>query len=149
MCQAAIRSWKAACNLSRTFPLNEMSKYRAVFDPRPLGASFTAEPFDQEFLITSEQKVRALTTVTHVFPSCDLLPENLLRFYVCFSDSMQRGRALDEISGREALSASVNSLPRTSEATANLLRREREENGPHVSQDDFRKRRDARALVAI
>jgi len=98
MCQAAIRSWKAACNLSRTFPLNEMSKYRAVFDPRPLGASFTAEPFDQEFLITSEQKVRALTTVTHVFPSCDLLPENLLRFYVCFSDSMQRGRALDEIS---------------------------------------------------
>jgi hypothetical protein len=35
--------------------------------------------------------------VTHVFPSCSILPENLLRFYVCFSNSMQRGRALDEI----------------------------------------------------
>lgn len=80
------------------FPFERDVKYRAVLDPRPLGASFTAEPFDQEFLIPSEQKVRALTTVTHVFPSCDLLPENLLRFYVCFSNSMQRGRALDEIS---------------------------------------------------
>lgn len=39
-----------------------------------------------------------LPEVTHVFPSCDLLPENLLRFYVCFSNPMQRGRALDEIS---------------------------------------------------
>jgi hypothetical protein len=36
--------------------------------------------------------------VTHIFPSSDLLPENLLRFYVCFSTSMQRGRALEEIS---------------------------------------------------
>ena len=80
------------------FPFERDIKYRAVFDPRPLGASLTTEPFDLEFLIPSEQKVRALTTVTHVFPSCDLLPENLLRFYVCFSNSMQRGRALDEIS---------------------------------------------------
>jgi hypothetical protein len=39
-----------------------------------------------------------MTDVAHVFPSCGILPENLLRFYVCFSNSMQRGRALDEIS---------------------------------------------------
>jgi hypothetical protein len=39
-----------------------------------------------------------MTEVSHVFPSCGLLPENLLRFYVCFSNSMQRGRALEEIS---------------------------------------------------
>jgi hypothetical protein len=38
-----------------------------------------------------------MTEVTHVFPSCDILPENLFRFYVCFSNSMQRGRALGEI----------------------------------------------------
>ncbi|HSY43849.1 MAG TPA: hypothetical protein VK811_08045, partial [Candidatus Acidoferrum sp.] len=29
--------------------------------------------------------------VSQVFPSNDVLPENLLRFYVCFSNSMQRG----------------------------------------------------------
>jgi hypothetical protein len=39
-----------------------------------------------------------MTDVTHVFPSCGVLPENLLRFYVCFSNSMQRGRAMEEIS---------------------------------------------------
>jgi hypothetical protein len=39
-----------------------------------------------------------MTEVTHVFPSCGILPENLLRFYVCFSNSMQRGCALEEIS---------------------------------------------------
>jgi len=80
------------------FPFERDVKYRAVFDPRPLAASLTAEPFDLEFLIPSEPNVRALTTVAHIFPSSDLLPENLLRFYVCFSNSMQRGRALDEIS---------------------------------------------------
>jgi hypothetical protein len=31
--------------------------------------------------------------VAHVFPSADSLPENLLRFYVCFSHPMQRGRS--------------------------------------------------------
>ena len=50
-------------------------------------------------LVTCQQKALAFTEdVTHVFPSSDLLPENLLRFYVCFSNSMQRGRALEEIS---------------------------------------------------
>jgi hypothetical protein len=81
-----------------TFPFERDVKYRASFDPQPLGAPLTAESLNLEFLIPSEQKVPALTEVTHVFPSCDLLPENLLRFYVCFSNSMQRGRALKEIS---------------------------------------------------
>jgi hypothetical protein len=35
--------------------------------------------------------------VTHIFPSSDVLPENLLRFYVCFSKSMQRGQVPEEI----------------------------------------------------
>jgi hypothetical protein len=80
------------------FPFERDVKYRAVFDPRPLGVSLTAEPLDLEFLIPPEQEARSLTTVTHIFPSCDVLPENSLRFYVCFSRSMQRGRALDQIS---------------------------------------------------
>jgi hypothetical protein len=80
------------------FPFERGVKYRASFDPRPLGAPLTADSLTLEFLIPSEQKASALTEVTHIFPSGDLLPENLLRFYVCFSSSMQRGRALEEIS---------------------------------------------------
>ena len=50
-------------------------------------------------LVKCPQKTPAFTEeVTHIFPSSDVLPENLLRFYVCFSNSMQRGRALEEIS---------------------------------------------------
>jgi hypothetical protein len=80
------------------FPFERDVKYYATFDTRLLGALLTAESLNLEFLIPSGQKARALTEVAHIFPSCDLLPENLLRFYVCFSNSMQRGRALEEIS---------------------------------------------------
>jgi hypothetical protein len=81
-----------------TFPFDSDVKYRVTFDPRPLGVVVTGEPLMLEFLVPSDQKAPAPTEVTHIFPSSDLLPENLLRFYVCFSNSMQRGRALDEIS---------------------------------------------------
>jgi hypothetical protein len=80
------------------FPFESDVKYCASFDLRTLGAPLTAEPLMLEFLIPTERKASAITEVTDIFPSCDLLPENLLRFYVCFSNSMQRGRALKEIS---------------------------------------------------
>ena len=80
------------------FPFDSDVKYRVIFDARPLGFLLTEEPSMLEFGIRSDQKTPAPTEVTHIFPSCDLLPENLLRFYVCFSNSMLRGRALDEIS---------------------------------------------------
>jgi hypothetical protein len=81
-----------------TFPFDNDVKYRVIFDARPLGVVPTEEPLMLEFLVPSDQKAPAPTKVTHIFPSSDLLPENLLRFYICFSNSMQRGRALDEIS---------------------------------------------------
>jgi hypothetical protein len=79
------------------FPFERGVKYRASFDPRSLGALPMTELM-VEFPIATEQNAPGLTEVTHMFPSGDLLPENLLRFYVCFSNSMQRGRALEEIS---------------------------------------------------
>jgi hypothetical protein len=79
------------------FPFEKDVKYCASFDPRALGGS-RAESLILEFLIAKEPNAPALTKVTHIFPSRDLLPENLLRFYVCFSNWMQRGRALEEIS---------------------------------------------------
>jgi hypothetical protein len=80
-----------------TFPFDTDVKYRIIFDARPLDF-LTEEPLMVEFVLPSDQKAPELTEVTHIFPSCDLLPENLLRFYVCFSNSMQRGRAPCEIS---------------------------------------------------
>jgi hypothetical protein len=79
------------------FPFEKDVKYRATFDPRGLGAPLTTDSLNLEFLIPSVQQAPAPTEVTHVFPSGDLLPENLLRFYVCFSIPMQRSRALNEI----------------------------------------------------
>jgi hypothetical protein len=81
-----------------TIPFDSDVTYRVIFDARRLGFLLTEKPLMLEFLIPSDQEAPALTEVTHIFPSSGLLPENLLRFYVCFSNSMQRGRALDEIS---------------------------------------------------
>jgi hypothetical protein len=80
-----------------TFPFDSEVKYRVIFDARALGL-LTEQPLMGEFAIPSDQKAPALTEVTEIFPSCDLLPENLLRFYVYFSHSMQRGGACVEIS---------------------------------------------------
>jgi hypothetical protein len=79
-----------------TFPFDSDVKYRVIFDARPL-SFLIVEPLMVEFELPSDQKAPE-PEVTHIFPSCDLLPENLLRFYVCFSNSMQCGRAHCEIS---------------------------------------------------
>jgi hypothetical protein len=79
------------------FPFERNVKYRASFDLRPLETPQKTEPLMCEFLIPADETVPGLTEVTRIFPSGDLLPENLLRFYVCFSKPMQRGRALEEI----------------------------------------------------
>jgi hypothetical protein len=78
------------------FPFESGVRYRASFDPRPLGRPELTEVVTLEFSLPREMSA-ALTEVKHVFPSSDLLPENLLRFYVCFSNSMQRGRAEEHI----------------------------------------------------
>jgi hypothetical protein len=79
------------------FPFEQGLSYRARFDPRPLGRSELTEVLTLEFSLPRER--RALPPmVPHIFPSSDRLPENLLRFYICFSNSMQRGRVEAEIS---------------------------------------------------
>jgi hypothetical protein len=74
-------------------------KYRASFDLRALGGRLHPRPpLTLDFVIPSEDNPPELAEVANIFPLSDLLPENLLRFYVCFSNAMQRGRALKEIS---------------------------------------------------
>jgi hypothetical protein len=81
-----------------TFPFERDVRYRARFDPSGLEKYPTVEPATLDFAIPSEDRALEQTSVTEVFPSGGVLPENLLRFYVHFSNSMQRGRALEQIS---------------------------------------------------
>jgi hypothetical protein len=78
------------------FPFERGIAYRASFDPRPLGRPELSEVLTLEFSLPRERSALP-TKVNHIFPSSDCLPENLLRFYVHFSNSMQRGRFEDEI----------------------------------------------------
>jgi len=78
------------------FPFESGVCYRASFDSRPLGRPEFSEVVTHEFSLPREMSA-VRTQVKQVFPSSDLLPENLLRFYVCFSNSMQRGCAEEHI----------------------------------------------------
>ena len=83
------------------FPFERGLSYRASFDPRPLGRREPSDVLTLEFSLPRNQSILP-TEVKRIFPSSDELPENLLRFYVCFSNSMRRGRAEAEISLRSA-----------------------------------------------
>jgi hypothetical protein len=79
-----------------SFPFEPGVQYRAVFD----GAAFLQ--FTRTATLTLDFKLPhdgqvGVTEVTRVHPSGNTLPENLLRFYVGFSNAMQRGRAETEI----------------------------------------------------
>jgi hypothetical protein len=78
------------------FPFESGVRFRATFDPRPLGDPEVSEVLTFEFSFPREMSP-VPAQVTHVFPSSDRLPENLLRFYVRFSKPMQRGRSENHI----------------------------------------------------
>lgn len=78
------------------FPFQERLHYRVSFDPRPLGCPGLAEVVTLDFSQPTEPSGLPVE-VEHIFPSADELPENLLRFYVCFSQPMQRGRVGHEV----------------------------------------------------
>lgn len=79
------------------FPFEPGISYQASFDPRPFGRPELSDVLTLEFSLPREQSALP-AEVKRIFPSSDYLPENLLRFYVCFSNSMQRGRVEAEIS---------------------------------------------------
>ncbi len=71
------------------FPLQPGLRYRAVFTSAP-------EPITISFDIPESQALVS-TTVEHVYPSTDRLPENQLKFYLHFSAPMSRGEAYSRI----------------------------------------------------
>ena len=72
------------------FPLQPGLRYRAVFTSAP-------EPITRRFDIPKSEATVS-TTVEHVYPSTDRLPENQLKFYLHFSAPMSRGEAYSRIS---------------------------------------------------
>jgi hypothetical protein len=102
------------------FPLEPGMMYSAEFDPVRLyavareltrsGAIAIGEPRSANRLVAEysspKKPAQAITQVAEIYPSCDLLPENLLHFYIYFSAPMSRGGAyrhltlLDEGTGK-------------------------------------------------
>jgi len=93
------------------FPLEPGIRYRAEFDRSKFQAVVRAlsqageaaepEPLSSTKLVAEfsipKRLERPTTTVTAVHPSREILPENLLRFYIRFSAPMSRGEAYHRI----------------------------------------------------
>jgi hypothetical protein len=73
------------------FPLEPGVTYRAVL--RPPGAATVSA----DFALPKASAGMPSTVVARVAPAADVLPENLLKFYVEFSAPMSRGQAYDHV----------------------------------------------------
>jgi len=78
------------------FPFQPGLLYRVTFDPATVRGCRPEDALELLFSLDLPS-LPPVTVVDHVFPSGDCLPDNLLRFYVCFSNPMQRGCAEAEI----------------------------------------------------
>jgi hypothetical protein len=87
------------------YPLRPGVKYRARFDPAALGSSSDKPLVIEQVFSLPAAPVAAPAQITGVYPSADVLPENLLKFYIHFSAPMGRGesyrrlRLIDESGG--------------------------------------------------
>jgi hypothetical protein len=83
------------------FPLQRGVAYRAVFRPSRLpGAEARAADIVSRFQLPVAGGEPA-TVVAQIYPSADVLPENLLKFYVHFSAPMQGGHIYHHIHLRD------------------------------------------------
>lgn len=80
------------------YPLRKGLAYRVVFSPGaiPGAANADATPIVKRFSLP-KPRASATTSVTHVYPSGDQLPENLLKFYLEFSAPMRQGEVYQYI----------------------------------------------------
>jgi hypothetical protein len=84
------------------FPLEPGVNYRAMFHPDRLPGERgkSSDPITALFK-TPSRRSNPTTVVTQVYPSADVLPENLLKFYVHFSAPMSRGHIYDYLHLRD------------------------------------------------
>ena len=84
------------------FPLDPAIHYRAVFRPEnlPGAKSAKAKPIIAAFRLPARGSIPT-TVVSQVYPSADVLPENLLKFYLHFSAPMSGGHIYTHIHLRD------------------------------------------------
>lgn len=82
-----------ALQFQTRFPLNPRIHYQVELAPQLTGSAI---PTSLKFAIKQPQLGEA-ARVLAVYPSADVLPENLLKFYIHFSAPMSRGEAYDRI----------------------------------------------------
>ncbi|MCI0662828.1 MAG: Ig-like domain-containing protein [Acidobacteria bacterium] len=85
------------------FPLAPGIVYRAIFRPDQLPGEVVSS-ITSHIVSVFQAPPRAqniATVVSHVYPSAEILPENLLKFYVHFSAPMSRGQVYDHIHLRD------------------------------------------------
>lgn len=82
------------------FPLEPGLRYEAVFR---LGES---DPIRSTFAVP-RASIHPPTRLIQVYPTSEVLPENLLKFYLVFSGSMSRGNIYDYIELRDELGKAV------------------------------------------
>ena len=83
------------------FPLARGVGYSAEFRPAQLPGGKRDRPVIVAHFRLSKPSSTASTIVTTIYPTADVLPENLLKFYVYFSAPMSRGEIYDHIKLRE------------------------------------------------
>jgi hypothetical protein len=97
-----------AIRFSPKFPLERGVTYRAVFRPGklPSGLGTSAADIVARFQLPTTSR-EPTTVVAQVYPSGDVLPENLLKFYVHFSAAMQGGHIYHHIHLRDEAGQAV------------------------------------------
>jgi hypothetical protein len=79
------------------YPLVPGLSYQASFRPAELPANKADRRELTAVVRIPTNNPTPATVVTHIYPSADVLPENLLKFYVHFSAPMSRGHIYDYI----------------------------------------------------
>jgi hypothetical protein len=98
---------KGVLRFEPRFPLARGVSYRAVFDPSSLPGDKDKKA--QEVLLSLPRPASKPTTVVaQVYPSSDVLPENLLRFYIHFSAPMSQGESYRHIKLLNAASKAID-----------------------------------------
>lgn len=91
------------------FPLDPGVTYRVSFRPArlPLSDGIPVTPVASTYQVPARD-LRPTTAVSGVFPTSDVLPENLLKFYVHFSAPMSRGHSYDYVHLNDASGKAVD-----------------------------------------
>ena len=79
------------------FPFERGLSFRAILDLRVLRQLDAVETVTRDFSFPTLEKPHEPSEVIKVYPSNQVLPENLLRFYVRFSTAMRRGCVEDNV----------------------------------------------------